>query len=128
MEYKIPVFRSLLVVTQPVDKPITHHELKRELARGAASLDQIEHELQLINYHLQYQYGVQHQLQQEIHEQQRRIVDLEQRIAVSYQLVDDLKLVRKRLYDRRYFHRKEEQKHGREYPLAGSERPGTEED
>ena len=126
MDYRIPTFLDTTSPVQPRENSITERELKRELTRGDVPPDQIEHELDIIRDHLAYQDKVQYLLQNELHGCQRRMADIERRMEESMRQAADLRAVRKRLYDRRYFHRKEKEKHGRKHPLAGVETEGAE--
>ena len=121
-DYEIPVFTKL-APSSPDRPSITSRELQRELKRGTLAADQINDELQITKQHLNYHRTLQARLEHEMRDMTRtyqlRLAELGQEIGEAQRMIDELTIIRHRLYDRARHNRKKED--GREHPPTGSE-------
>jgi len=120
-----------LRLASPRTPAITMRHLKRELAQGRLTPDQVDDELRVVQLHLEYHRARQMQLEQEQRDitraYQQRMKELDEERGRTQQSIDELVTVRKRLYDRHY-HNERKKEHGREHSPENPESIGAAEE
>jgi hypothetical protein len=117
MGYDIPVFTKQPPAS-PADKPITARELKRAIKGDRMTPEQVDDEVKIVAGHLAFHRTRRARLEQELRDLTRmyrkRLDEIGEDIGQTQQTIDELTVIRARLYDRRNYNRKKE--HGREHP------------